>query len=90
MPDYSFINGARIPNLRAYMGKPNTTAGAKHDIPGTFSRYRLPSYSNTTRDENGSLSFSPAVLEFQIEHVKGNIELPRVNQLYHGKPFRYS
>jgi torulene dioxygenase len=88
MQDYSFLDAARIPNLRAHMGQPNKTA--KHDIPGTFRRYRLPKYANATRCPNGTIETRPAVLDFEIPYKTGNIELPRINQAYHGKPYRYA
>ena len=90
MKDYEFINGARFPNFRDYIGKPNTTEHAKHDIPSTFTRWRLPNYANAPRDKNGAVTFQKTIKEFEIPHKIGNIELPRINSAYESKAYRYA
>lgn len=88
MPNLDFLEAARLSNLRAHVGQPNATA--KHDIPGIFRRYRLPGYADSSpRGENGTLVAREAVLDFEMEHTEGNIELPRINLKYLGKPYRY-
>ena len=86
--NYTFLNAARIPNLRAVVGVPNATA--THDIPGIFRRYRLPDFTKSNRTANGTIISRPAVLDFEIEYKTGNIELPRINQAYNNRPYRYS
>jgi torulene dioxygenase len=88
LTNYTFLNAARLPNLRAMVGLPN--ASATHDIPGIFRRYRLPDFTKTNRTANGTIVSRPAVLDFEIEYKTGNIELPRINQAYNNKPYRYS
>jgi hypothetical protein len=87
-PDYSFLEASRLANLRANVGRLN--ASAKHDIPSTFRRYRLPDYANTTIAANGTSLPRRAILDFEIEYKTGNIELPRINQAYHGKAYRFA
>lgn len=29
-------------------------------------------------------------MEFEIPHMVGNLELPRINEAYHAKPYRYA
>ncbi len=84
MPTYEFLEATRLENLRTYVGLANDSA--THDIPGTFRRYRLPDYAHT----NCPIMTRSAVLEFEIEHKVGNIELPRINQAYYGKAYQYA
>lgn len=88
MADYSFLEAARLPNLRANVGRLNTSA--KHDIPGTFTRFRLPGYDQPSNNTNGTIVARPAVVDFVINHKTGNIELPCINQAYHGKDYQYA
>lgn len=88
MKDYSFLEGSRMENFRKYIGKPNVSS--KHDIPGSFRRFRLPDYKNAKTTANGTAISRPAVIDFELSREVGNIELPRVNPAYEGKPYRYA
>lgn len=87
MKDYSFLEAARMQNLRTYVGHPNATA--PHDLAGAFTRYRLHDYAHGIQP-NGSLITRPAALDYKLDFSVGNIELPRINQAYHGKSYRYA
>ncbi|KAL7935145.1 carotenoid oxygenase [Trichoderma chlorosporum] len=88
MPTYEFLEAARLENLRANVGRFNTSA--KHDLPCAFSRYRLPGYTKADRMSDGTLIPKPAVLDHQLDQTNGNIELPRINDAYHGLPYQYA
>jgi torulene dioxygenase len=87
MKDYTFLEAARIKNLRTYVGHHNATA--PHDLAGTFTRYRLHNYAHGIQS-NGALITHPATVDYKLDFKSGNIELPRINQAYHGKPYRYA
>ncbi|OBT71104.1 hypothetical protein VF21_09515 [Pseudogymnoascus sp. 05NY08] len=87
MKTNAFLEAARLKNLRTYVGHHNATA--PHDLPGTFRRFRLQDYAHGIL-ANGTLITRPAVTDFELDFKSGNIELPRFNQAYHGKPYRYA
>lgn len=87
MKTNAFLEAARIKNLRTYVGHHNATA--PHDLAGTFRRFRLQDYAHGIL-ANGTLITRPAVADFELDFKSGNIELPRLNQAYHGKPYRYA
>jgi hypothetical protein len=82
MKDYAFLEAARMKNLHTYVGHPNATA--PHDLAGTFTRYRLHNYAHGIQP-NGTVVTRPATVDFKLDFKNGNIELPRINQAYHGK-----
>lgn len=87
MKTNAFLEAARIKNLRTYVGHRNATA--PHDLAGAFRRFRLQDYANGI-GANGTLITRPAVTDFELDFKSGNIELPRLNQAYHGKPYQYA
>ena len=87
MADYSFLEAAMVPNLRANVG-PNSNGSSKNDVPGTFTRYIL-SNNGTSRAANGSLLTQSAIKAWELDYKSSNIELPRINQQYSGKPYQY-
>ncbi|KFX98243.1 hypothetical protein V490_02393 [Pseudogymnoascus sp. VKM F-3557] len=87
MKTNAFLEAARIKNLRTYVGHPNATA--PHDLAGTFRRFRLQDYAHGIQT-NGTLVTRPAVTDFELDFKSGNIELPRINQAYHGKPYQFA
>lgn len=90
MKDHSFLEAAKVPNLRANVGR-KTDGPTPNDPQGTFTRYRLPSHTGgETRFANGTLITFPAEQVMKLPYSKYNIELPRINQQYSGKPYRYA
>ncbi|KAJ4251516.1 hypothetical protein NW762_011503 [Fusarium torreyae] len=88
MKDYSFLTAAMVHNLRANLGPSN--GPAKHDLPATFTRYRLPFQGDAARNADGSLVKHTAEIVFTLPYDEGNIELPRLNERYIGRAYRYA
>jgi torulene dioxygenase len=88
MTDYSFLEAAKIENLRANLGS-KTNASSKNDLAGSFTRYKLPFYE-INKASDGSLITHTAKIDFQLPYKKANIELPRIDQSLAGKPYRYA
>lgn len=88
MPDYSFLELSRMENLRTMLGAKN--ASINQDMASIFSRYRLPGYKNATLLSNGTIVSQAAVLDFQLDRKYANLELPRINQAYAGKPYQFA
>lgn len=87
MPDHTWLNASRLENLRTNIGKPNQTAS--FDLYSEFRRFRLADFANG-KTENGTLVEREATSELQMPFNVGNIELPRVNQAYKNKAYRYA
>ena len=88
MPDYSFLDAAMVENLRANLGS-KTHASSKNDLAGSFTRYKLPFYKSN-KASNGTLITHLAEVDFKLPYCGANIELPRINQDFHGKAYRYA
>ncbi|KAF5008938.1 hypothetical protein FDECE_4801 [Fusarium decemcellulare] len=88
MKDASFLTAAHIDNLRANIG--TSHGSSKNDIPGTFTRYRLPFQGEDALATNGSLITQTAEVEFTLPYATANIELPRINDEFNGRPYRYT
>ncbi|KAH7130173.1 carotenoid oxygenase [Dendryphion nanum] len=84
--DNSWLFGARIPNLRANVGKPNASS---LDLQGEFVRFRLPDFE-AGKFSNGTIVTRPAVEELHFPPTIGNLELPKINEAYLHKPYRYA
>lgn len=78
--NHDFLNAARVPNLRANVGRLN--GNASHDLAGTFKRYRLANVRQGPHDK--------AIIDFEFPFDEFNTELPRQNQAYYAKPYRYA
>lgn len=92
MEDYSFLEAANIPNLRANVGS-RTNGSSSNDVPGSFTRYKLPPASgghNNTTFPNGTLVPQRAERVFQLPYQTANIELPRINPAYASKPYQFA
>ncbi|KAF4984588.1 hypothetical protein FZEAL_265 [Fusarium zealandicum] len=87
-PDTNFLYAANVTHLRANIG--TSHGSSMEDIAGTFTRYRLPFLGDSARARNGSLITHTAELDFKLPYATANIELPRVNEKYHGRPYRYA
>ncbi|KAM6529599.1 hypothetical protein FALCPG4_007729 [Fusarium falciforme] len=87
-PDASFLSAAEVPNLRANIG--TSHGSSKNDIAGTFTRYRLPFLGDNARASNGSLITHTAEVDFTLPYAKANIELPRINEKFYARPYRYT
>jgi torulene dioxygenase len=88
MADATFLESARLENLRHNIGSPNSTS--KNDLNGSFTRYRLPHPDACHRHSNGSVPTFDAEIDFSLPLAEANIELPRINPANYGKPYRYS
>lgn len=88
MKDASFLSAAEVPSLRANLG--NSDGTSVHDVPGTFTRYRLPNHGKDTKTSNGSLITHTAEVDFALDFKGANIELPRINEKYSGQAYRYA
>lgn len=89
MPDTTFVKeGVKMANLRKNFGMPNQSL--PYDLQSQFQRYRLPSFADG-KTENGSLvQGREAVLDFSLPLDVAGIELPKVNEAYAHKPYRYA
>lgn len=86
--DTSFLGAAKTKSVRANIGAIN--GSSEHDVVAAFARYRLPFVSNKTRTCNGTLITHAAKIDFTLPFHEASIELPRINEAYHGKPYRYA
>ncbi len=84
MKNYTFLEAARVKNLRANVGRPNGTN--PHDLPATFRRYRLPNVLDQAQGDQPR----EAVFDFELPFGTCNIELPVLNDAYRLKPSRYA
>lgn len=89
MNDYSFLEAAKVTNLRANVGS-KTNASSKNDVPGTLTRYKLPFLGASATHPNGTLAVGKAECVFQLPYGNANIELPRINPNVAGKPYQYA
>ncbi|KAI1394163.1 carotenoid oxygenase [Hypoxylon trugodes] len=89
MDNLDFLTAANLANLRANLGN-KADASSKNDAPGTFTRYRLPAYRNTSFATNGTLLAHRAETMFSLPYAETNIELARINEEYAGRPYRYT
>ncbi len=87
--DYHFLNTANVDNLRANIGS-HANGSSYSDIAFNFTRYVLPNHGANAKFANGSLITHPAIKSFSLDYGKHNIELPRINQKYSGKDYRYA
>ncbi|KAF1969821.1 hypothetical protein BU23DRAFT_591480 [Bimuria novae-zelandiae CBS 107.79] len=55
------------------------------DLPARFRRFRLQNFLNAHEGDD-----LVAKIELEIPYDIGNIELPRINDNYHHKPYRYT
>lgn len=81
-PDNSWLENARLVHLRK-VGPNNPNSDI--DLAARFRRFRLGSFRSP--QENDDLE---AKIELEIPFDIGNIELPRINDNYHHKPYRYA
>lgn len=89
MPDYTFLEAANMHNLRANVGS-KSNASAKNDIPGSFTRYKLPCVRSNGTTSNGTLAVAKAERVFQLPYKGANIELPRINPQVAGKAYSFA
>ncbi|KEY74672.1 hypothetical protein S7711_09899 [Stachybotrys chartarum IBT 7711] len=87
MDDLSFIENAHVPTLRANLGR---NGSAATDLQGEFTRFRLPKPTGPTTNPDGTLVTLPASVDFTIPYTSASIELPRINEAYTGRPYRYA
>ena len=87
MATYEFLFSANVDSLRANLGNPGYSA---FDVPGNFTRYRLSMDATKSHFANGSLAIQPAEVVFSLPYATSNIELPRINDAYARKPYRYA
>lgn len=87
MADYGFLTAANVTSIRKNLGDPGAS---EHDVPGNFTRYRLPMAPQGAKFNNGTLRTQHAELVFMLDFNTSNIELPRVNEAYNHKPYRYA
>ncbi|KAJ4293379.1 hypothetical protein N0V90_008662 [Kalmusia sp. IMI 367209] len=81
-PDNSWLENARLKHIRKVgRNNPNTSI----DLPARFRRFRLQGFGSA--QERDGLE---AKVEIEIPFDIGNIELPRINDNYHHKPYRYA
>lgn len=78
MKDHSFLQAAKIENLRANLMHKGQ-GSSKNDLAGHFTRYRLPYHNDQGKKTH------LAELDFSLD-VK--FELPRINDAHLGKPYR--
>ncbi|KAH8656325.1 carotenoid oxygenase [Ilyonectria robusta] len=88
MEDTTFLSAAKVANLRANIGAHD--GSSKNDIPATFTRFRLPFKGEGARAADGSLVKHTAEVDFALPYAQANIELPRINCKFHGRPYRYT
>jgi torulene dioxygenase len=91
MNDTTFLTAANMENLRANVGNARN-GSSKNDLSGAFTRYRLPNpaTSGPVRFDNGTFIPKPASIDMQLPWADANLELPRINPAYMGKPYRYA
>lgn len=89
MQNYSFLEAANVVSLRQNLGDPGAS---KHDVPGNFTRYRLPlpKKEEDAKFDNGTLKIQKAEVVFSLPYHSSNIELPRINDKMQGKPYQYA
>ncbi|WXC48001.1 hypothetical protein QX201_007716 [Fusarium graminearum] len=80
MKDHSFLQAAKIENLRANLMH-KAKGSSKNDLAGQFTRYRLPYHSDKGKKTH------VAELDFLLDV---QFELPRINEAHQGKPYRYA
>lgn len=86
MPDASWLEAARMENLRSGLGKPHS---GQFDLQSVFQRYRLSDFASG-KMSNGTLLEREAVLDFSLPIKVGGMELPKINEAYLLKPYRYA
>lgn len=87
MNDTTFLSAARMPNLRANVGSSN--GSSMNDLAGSFTRYRLPAKKPSCSGGDAGATLQ-AEIEFALPYATANIELPRINPTFQGKPYRYA
>jgi torulene dioxygenase len=80
MKDHSFLQVAKIENLRANLMH-KAKGSSKNNLSGQFTRYRLPYHSDKGKKSH------VAELDFSLDV---QFELPRINEAHMGKPYRYA
>jgi torulene dioxygenase len=88
MEDYTWIEGLRMPYFRDNVGHANQTKPIM-DVQATFTRFRLPGFRHGKSD-NGTLKTREASIDFALPLKENNIELPKINEAYLQKPYRYA
>ncbi|KAF2448415.1 hypothetical protein P171DRAFT_440796 [Karstenula rhodostoma CBS 690.94] len=81
-PDNSWLENARLVHLRQ-VGPNNPNIDI--DLAARFRRFRLESLRSAQGGDDRK-----AKIELEIPYDIGNIELPRINDNYHHKPYRYA
>ncbi|KAI0379200.1 carotenoid oxygenase [Hypomontagnella monticulosa] len=91
MDNLDFLTAAKLANLRANLGNKENLS-SENDIPGIFTRYRLPAHHSCSNSTNRTVSLKTYRAEkvFKLPYTEANIELARINQEYSGKPYRYA
>lgn len=89
LPDLRFLEAANTTSLRANLG-PKANGSSNHDVAGIVTRYRLPLHGPATHGDDGSLVTHPAEVVFRFPYDRANMELPRINDAYARKEYRYS
>ncbi|PSN72943.1 RPE65-domain-containing protein, partial [Corynespora cassiicola Philippines] len=87
MANHTWVEALRLGDFRAHIARSNATAS--FDVPGTFQRFRLSDFANG-KTENGTLKVREALVDFSLRHEVGNIELPKINEEYLHKEYRYA
>ncbi|KAK7179545.1 Beta,beta-carotene 15,15'-dioxygenase [Paraphaeosphaeria sporulosa] len=81
-PDNSWLENARLVHLRK-VGPNNPNIDI--DLAARFRRFRLGNFRDAREGDD-----LEAKIELEIPYDIGNIELPRINDNYHHKPYRYA
>ncbi|KAF2873120.1 carotenoid oxygenase [Massariosphaeria phaeospora] len=82
-----WLNATRMPYLRDNVGRQNKSQD--FDISGRHRRFRLKDYLHQNQTSgNGTLPSKEATVDFTMP-LEANIELPKINDVYHGRPYRY-
>lgn len=89
MPDTTYVKeAAKMEYMRKNFGVANQTI--QYDLQSKFQRYRLPNFA-AGKAQNGTLvEDTEAILDFELSLEVGGIELPKLNEKYLHKPYRYA
>lgn len=81
-PDNSWLQNGKLEHLRK-VGPNNPNTGT--DLLASFRRFRLENFRDAKEGDE-----LEAKIEIDIPRETGSIELPRINDDYHHKPYRYA
>ncbi|KAF2105588.1 carotenoid oxygenase, partial [Lophiotrema nucula] len=78
------LQGLRLAKLRTV---PNENANI--DLPSVFTRFKLPNIAGG-KAADGTIITQKATIDFQMSRKDGNLEVPRINEKYQHKDYRYA